>query len=97
MIVQGNGHNAVISIKKPLNDPRFNPLGKSRVNGGYLYEVEYSAIDIRNNPPPECAKLKLLSPQEMQMEICPWEYVKSKNIYDPYNYKAYYQDDGKSK
>lgn len=43
------------------------------------------------------SKLKLLSPAEIQMAICPWEYVKSINIYDPYNYKGYYTDDGKSK
>jgi hypothetical protein len=90
-------HNAVISVKKPINDPRFNALGKSRMDGSYLYEVDYAVINIKNNPPAECAKLKLLSPQESEMSICPWEYVKAKNIYDPYNYKAYYQDDGKQK
>jgi len=90
-------HNAVISIKKPIVDPRFIALGKSRMDGSYLYEVDYPVIDKRNSPPPECAKLKLLSPAESEMSICPWEYVKSINIWDPYNYKAYYQDDGKSK
>jgi len=91
------GHNAVISIKKPIDDPRFNPLGKSRIDGSYLYEVEYPVIDIRNNPPKECAKLKLLSCQESEMSIVPWEYVKSINIYDPYNYKDHYKDDERSK
>ena len=83
-------HNAVISIKKPFNDPRFNPLGKSRLDGTYLYEVDYSVIDIRNNRPPEIEKMKLLSSQESEMSIVPQEYVNSINIYDPYNYKEYY-------
>lgn len=84
-------HNAVISIKKPIIDPRFNPLGKSRLDNGYLYEVEYSVIDLKNNPPVE--KVKLLSPDEMLQSIAPREYVNSINIYDPYNYKEFYGKD----
>jgi len=84
-------HNAVISIKKPIDDPRFNPLGKSRVDGGYLYEVAYDVIDMRNNPP--VTNVKLLSPAETQMSIVPWEYANSINIYDPYNYKEHYGKD----
>jgi hypothetical protein len=83
-------YNAVISLKKPIDDPRFNPLGKSLLDGGYLYEVEYSVIDLRNNPPVE--KVKLLSPQEMQQSIDTHEYVNAINIYDPYNYKEHFKN-----
>ena len=81
-------HNAVISIKKPIDDPRFNPLGKSRIDGTFLYEVAYDVIDMRNNPP--VTNVKLLSPDEMLMNIAPWEYVNSINIYDPHGLKEHY-------
>ena len=84
-------YNAVISIKKPIIDPRFNPLGKSMLDNGYLYEVEYSVIDLKNNPPVE--KVKLLSPDEMLQSIPPWEYANSKNIYDPRGLKEHYGKD----
>ena len=87
-------HNAVISVKKRINDPRFIPLGQSGVDNSYLYEVEYSVISLRNNLPPECAKFKLLNSQESLIAVPHLEYVNSENIWDPYNYKDHY---GKNK
>jgi len=81
-------YNAVISLKKPIDDARFNFLGRSRLDNGYLYEVEYSVIDLKNNPPVE--KVKLLSPTEMLQSVAPWEYANSINIYDPQGLKEHY-------
>ncbi|MFA5154761.1 MAG: hypothetical protein WC554_19605 [Clostridia bacterium] len=78
--------NAVILTKRKNSDNRLNPLGKSKLTGDYLYEVEYQHLDIRHNT---IKNYKLLG-VESEMHIVPWEYANSKNIYDPYNYKEYY-------
>jgi hypothetical protein len=82
--------NQVISVTKKINDNRFNYIGKSRLDGTFLYEVDFDVLDIRNENPVKF-KYKLLDPQLTEMSIVPWDYKNTINVYDPCGYKEYYK------
>jgi len=78
--------NYVIQSSVELSNPEFNFIGKSRINGFFLYEVlNYKDLDIRYNGGIE---FDILNPEHTELSVTPSGYLKSINIYNPYNYKT---------
>jgi len=83
--------NSVISTSEKINDNRFNYIGKSKLNGEFLYEVDMKVLDVRNSNSIKF-DYTLLSSTLTEMSITPWDYKNTINVYDPYNYKEKYLD-----
>jgi hypothetical protein len=82
--------NSVVSVKKKIKDEHFNYIGKSKLDGTFLYEVDIHVLDIRNEKPVRF-KYRLLNTTETDMNIVPWDYKNTIDVFDPFGYKEHYK------
>lgn len=80
--------NNVISTPGKIKNSNFKFIGKSKLNGLNLYEV--SDLNLLKNRTGLVFTYNLLTPLEIELNVCPYDYINTEDIYDPYNYKSYY-------
>ena len=87
--------NPLLITKKQKNNILLNYLGKSRLNGLFIYEIIFDKCNRNKSIKKQinCNNTEIITnPMLWELHLTPSSYIHSIKIYDPYGYKDYYHN-----